>query len=312
MRHGLASGMLWGLSTVIVACALNLPPLSAGGAIAVAITAAFLHDAACATWLTLLMVSKRRLGETWSALRSRAGAKVVTAALLGGPVGTAGYVTAIAFLGPGKTAIISGFYPAFGALAARVLLKERMSAWQWAFLGLAIIGVSTMGALAAHGTSASPTAWWGLAGGAACVVGWGSEAVLSAWAMREDALDNALALHIREMTSALAFALVLVPVCRAWPTVTTTATSTGGLILAGAAFVGTASYLCYYRAIGLIGAARATALNITYTVWALIFGVALTHSHPTLGELICCLAVLVGSVGASQRWRELVAPPPRS
>lgn len=49
---------------------------------------------------------------------TRHGLVVVVAAVLGGPVGMTGYLTAIENIGSGYTACISAFYPAFGALLA--------------------------------------------------------------------------------------------------------------------------------------------------------------------------------------------------
>ena len=47
--------------------------------------------------------------------------------------------------------------------------------------------------------------------------GWGSEAVLCAWGMRDDAVDNETALQIRETTSALVYLIVVLPIFGAWP-----------------------------------------------------------------------------------------------
>ncbi|MDQ9830193.1 hypothetical protein RFX70_15425, partial [Acinetobacter baumannii] len=54
-----------------------------------------------------------------------------------------------------------------------------------------------------------------------------------------------------------------------------------GIILISALF-GTASYLCYYKTIGKIGASKAMALNITYSAWSIVFSIVLLHTLPDL------------------------------
>lgn len=294
MRFGLMSGAAWGLATVFVALAsahLSATPQTA-------VETAFLLDAGCALWIGAYMTARGRLGDTWRALSHRAGRVVIAGALLGGPIGTAGYVCAIATIGPAHTAIVSACYPAVGALAARLLLREHLSGPRVAALMLALGGVGGIGWLAAE-TGSDTFEWWGLAGGVACACGWGLEAVFVAWGMRTQSLDNEVALHIRETTSALAFGLVVVPLVGSGTLLTRLTPSLPLATLVLAAAIGTGSYLLYYRAIAHVGAARAMALNITYTVWALAFGSAWALTWPGVGELVCCAAVFVGTIGAA-------------
>ena len=198
MRFGIASGFLWGLDTVILGIALTMGAfIGTPEAIAfAAIASAFMHDAACAIWLFLYMGVRRRLGDTLRALKTRSGKVVMLGALLGGPLGMTGYLVAINNIGAGYTAIISAFYPAFGTFMAFVLLKERMRPRQLVALACALAGVMVMG-YATSGDSSVGNAALGLVGAVVCVVGWGSEAVLCAWGMRDDAVDNETALHTR-------------------------------------------------------------------------------------------------------------------
>ena len=124
MKYGVLSGMLWGVDTVVLSMALLLTPfLDSPSA---SITGAALHDASSAIILLIYMGIRGRLRDTVAAIRTRSGKAVMLAALLGGPVGMSGYLIAINNIGPGYTAIISSFYPAFGTLLAFILLKERM------------------------------------------------------------------------------------------------------------------------------------------------------------------------------------------
>lgn len=306
MKYGLASGILWGLDTTILAIALSMVPfIGTAEAVAfAAIASSFLHDAFCAIWLFLYMAVRGRLRDTWAALKTRSGKVVMLGALLGGPIGMTGYVIAIDNIGAAYTAIISAFYPAFGAFMAFLLLKERMDAKHFVALIVALLGVMAMGWMSADGEAAG-NAVLGLVGAAACVIGWGSEAVLCTWGMRDDAVDNETALQIRETTSALVYALVVLPLFGAWvftaEAIPTFATCVVGL----AGLAGAVSYLFYYKAMATIGAARGMALNISYSVWSVVFGVVLLGAIPSIPEVICCLVILCGTILAAADWGEL-------
>lgn len=306
MKFGLFSGILWGLDTVVLGIALSMSPyIGTAEAVAfAAIASSFLHDAGCALWLLLYMGAKRRLGDTLAALKTRSGLVVVLGALLGGPIGMTGYVIAINNIGPAYTAIISAFYPALGAFLSFVILKEKMSGKQIAALVLALFGVMAMGYISA-GDSEMGNATVGLVGALLAVIGWGSEAVLCAWGMRDDAVDNETALQIRETTSALAYAVVVVPLFGAWGFAASAIPSLATGVIALSALAGTASYLFYYKGISVIGAAKAMALNISYSAWAVVFGFLLQGSVPSPATVFFCVLILVGTVLAASDWNEL-------
>lgn len=218
VKYGLTSGVLWGLDTVILGIALTMSPyigtLEAFAFAAIASSA--LHDIFCAIWLAIYMGVRGRLKDTWAALRTRSGKVVVLGALLGGPIGMTGYVIAINNIGAGYTAIISAFYPAVGAILSFIILKERMNAKQLIAFACALGGIVAMGMLSLTDAETVGDPVLGLVGAAACVLGWGSEAVLCGWGMRDDAVDNETALQIRETTSALVYAIVVLPAFGAW------------------------------------------------------------------------------------------------
>ena len=306
MKYGLFSGILWGLDTVVLGIALSMSPyIGTAEAIAfAAIASSFLHDACSAIWLMLYMGAKRRLKDTLAALKTRRGKVVMLGALLGGPIGMTGYVIAINNIGAAYTAIISAFYPALGAFLSFVLLKEKMDKKQIAALVVALVGVMAMGYISA-GDSEMGNATLGLVGAVLAVIGWGSEAVLCAWGMRDDAVDNETALQIRETTSALVYGIVVLPLFGAWGFTASAVPSLATGVIALSALAGTASYLFYYKGISLIGAAKAMALNISYSAWAVVFGFVLQGTVPTPATVFFCVLILAGTVLAASDWNEL-------
>ena len=304
-RYGIFSGALWGLDTVVLAIALAMPPFLDFGQSALA--GAVLHDVGCALALLVYMGVRGRLADTWRALGTRSGRSVVLAALLGGPIGMSGYLIAIDNIGPGLTAIISTFYPAVGTFLAFLLLKERMRPRQILALLVALGAI----VIAALSVASDPTeggnAVLGVVAALACVVGWGSEAVILAWGMRDDLVDNETALQIRETTSGLVYLLVVAPVAGVFGFTLHAVPTLGTGVVALAALAGTASYLFYYKAISAIGASRGMALNISYSAWAIIFALLLQGTAPSPVQIVCCVVILVGTVlAATPDWAELL------
>lgn len=303
MKYGIFSGALWGLDTVVLSMALVMLPFL--GATEAAMASALLHDVLCAIILLVYMGVRGRIRDTLAAVKTRSGKAVMGAALLGGPLGMTGYLIAINNIGPGYTAIISSFYPAVGAFLAFIFLKERMRTGQLVALMVALTGIIIIG-YSSSGADVPGTAWVGILAAVTCVFGWGSEAVILAWGMRDDAVDNETALHIRETTSGLVYLLIVGPLFGVMGfTLHATPTLATGVI-ALAALAGTVSYLFYYKAIDTIGASRGMALNISYSAWAIVFGLILLGAVPTPLQVVCGIAILVGTVlAASPNWREL-------
>lgn len=304
MRYGIGSGALWGLDTVILALALALNPFATDAH--ASLVSAALHDAICALILLIFMAVRGRLKDTWRAVHTRSGRAVMVAALLGGPIGMSGYLLAIDQIGAGYTAIISTFYPALGTALAVAVLKERMRPRQVIALAVAIGAII---ATSYTSTSVSGSALWGVLGALAAVGGWGCEAVILAWGMRDDAVDNETALQIRETTSGLTYLVLVVPLGGALSSTGQALTSPGAMgLVALAAAAGTASYLFYYKAIDLLGAARAMALNISYSAWAVLFAFLLQSIVPAPIQIVLCVVILIGTVlAATENWRELTS-----
>ena len=125
--------------------------------------------------------------------------------------------------------------------------------------------------------------------------------------MKDDAVDDETALQIRETSSALVYAAVVVPSFGAWAFTASSIPSLATGVVALSALAGAASYLFYYRGISKIGAARAMALNISYSAWAVVFAFVLQGTVPTMASVLCCVVILVGTILAACDWNELFA-----
>lgn len=305
MGYGIGAAITWAFDTVILSIALSCSAFfSTEQAIALAsFTSTFLHDGASAIYTFIFMAIRRKLGRTKELLFSKSGKYIVIAAIIGAPIGMTGYVTSIANIGPAYTAAITAFFPAYGAALAHFVLKEPMRAYNWVGLIVCLIAVAVLGWTPAEDI---PGDWIiGLLGCLACIVGWGTEAVIIAWGVKSAQIDDQCAMQIRQTTSAITYGLVLLPIVGGWGCTIEAMFSEAMPWIALAALSGTISYLLYYKAIAVIGAAKSMALNITYSAWAIPMSLIFLGTLPDLRGIVCALVIIVGAIVAATDVKQL-------
>jgi len=300
MVSGLLAGIFWGIDTVVLGIALAMTPfVSTEQAVFLApFVSTFFHDLFSSIWMLLYMGIKKQYKNVLRALKTKSGKYIAIAALLGGPIGMSGYVAAINYIGPAYTAIISAMFPALGALMSYVFLKEKMKPLQIVGLIVSILGVVIMGYTPGN-TEPVKNIVLGFGCAILSCIGWASEAVICAYGFKDPEISDEQALQIRQITSALFYGIVILTAIKGWGfTMEIAFTPTTAVVLISALF-GTASYLFYYKAIAHIGAAKAMALNITYSAWSIVFAFLLLHTLPDIKSIICGIVIVCSSIVAA-------------
>lgn len=295
----LSSGALWGLDTTISGLILMMSPyISINETIFLApVIAAFLHDFSSAIWMTIFSIIKKDFRHTIVLLRSRSGKFVAIAALFGGPIGMMGYLIAISNIGPGYTAAISAMYPAAGAFFSYIFLGVKLSKKGWLGLSMSIVSIIILGY--SPDTSNVVNFPLGFIAAIVCVVGWSLESVICAYGMKEDVSPKE-ALTIRQMTSSVVYLLIVLFIIKGGTFTVEALTSKSMIYMVLTALVGTLSYICYYTGIDTIGPVKATGLNITYSIWAMIFSMIILGGQFSLKLVLCSLLIIFGSVLVSK------------
>ena len=309
MITGIFAGVLWALETVILGIALAMSPfVSTEQAVILApFVSTFLHDAFSSIFTFAYNAVRGNLKKLFGALRSKSLKWLVLASVIGGPVGMTGYVLAVKYMGASVGAVASAVYPAIGTALAYFFIKEKVRWYQWIFLILTLCGV--------YGLSYSPAVsidnfWIGLLGALMCAFGWGIEAVILAKCLKDPEIKNEYALWVRQTVSASVYGIIIIPILSGWSFTASLFTSGTGMLLptvALAALCATLSYLCYYRAIAKLGAARAMSLNITYTAWSIVFTVIILGDMSVLDPLtlVCAAFVVVCGIAAATDLKQL-------
>lgn len=299
MVTGLAAGVLWALDTVILGAALSMAPFISGeqALFLAPFVSTFLHDFSSSVYMLIYSGIRKQFGALIKALKSKSGKFILLGAVLGGPVGMSGYVAAIKYIGPAYTAVISAMYPALGAFLSFVFLKEKMRPSQIIGLCACVAGVVALGY--EPGADRPENFILGFFCALLCCIGWASEGVICTYGMRDPDVSSSHALALRQITSSVFYTLILLPALGGWGFTLSAFPTKAFSLIAAAAFFGTASYLCYYRALGKIGVSKAMPLNITYSAWAILFSFLILGSVPDAKSIICGAVTVAGSLAAA-------------
>ncbi len=292
---GLLAGVLWSVDTTILGVVGGDASVAdiAAKVLVYTFAATFIHDFFSAMWMWIYMISRKNLGNTLRKFKTRSGCFVVLGALLGGPIGMTGYVLAINNIGASYTTAISALFPALGAFFAFIVLRDKLTLFNWFGLALSIASVILLGgALAFEGNNAI----LGVVCAIICVLGWSLESTICAYGMKDGEITPYESTLVRQTTSAIVFGAILIPLLSSHSyTVQIVQTNMIWLLLL-AAFVGTLSYMFYYKAIKTIGPVRGTSTNITYVAWTFVISWVFLDGEFTIKSMILSFLILVGSI----------------
>ena len=293
---GITSGLTWGLDAVIIGIILGASLFSQNANIIflTPFVAAFLKDTFSAIYMTIINVSKGNFKSVLKAFKTRSGLFIAIGALFGGPFGMTCYMFSMRYIGPAYTANISAIYPAIGAILAFIFLKEKVAKNTWMGIGLSVMGVFVLG-YSGGGTINKGTFLIGVLFALGTVVGWASESVICSYGMREE-IGPIEALNIRYIVSAIVYGAIILPLLKGHSLTGQVLASNTIWLLALSALVATTSYIFYYRAIYFIGAAKGTALNITYALWTIVFQTLILHTPLTAKLIVGSVIITLGTV----------------
>jgi len=288
----LVSGILWGGNGVLLSLPFSAPVFSDERFWLLApLTVGALHDTWVTLWLLAFNGATGRLRELARTLTSRSALRVALGAVFGGPMAMSAYMLGVKFAGPAYVMPITALYPAVASILAGVFLKERIRGLAWAGMALCVAGGVVIGYTPPAGALGADF-YFGIAMAVVATVGWGIEGVLATSGM--DLLDPVAALNVRELTSSAVYLLAVLPLAGGYALIGGGLASSIGWIFPVAALAGSASYYCWYRAMNTTGVSRAMSLNITYSIWGILFSALLTPTQITVSLILGAALILAG------------------
>ena len=278
ITFGLFSGVFWGLGSTISAYIFSLYNVSP-------FVVAFVHDFISIFILAAILLIKYKKID-FKIFTNIRNISVIIGALLAGPIGMQCNLYAVKYIGGGLTSSITAVYPAVSVILAIVFLKHKVS--KKTIVGIALI---IAGIFAQSYTSEQVNSFYiGFLFALICAVAWGSESVLSSYAMSNN-LTEIETLLIRQVTSFLAYLVIVL--FNGFSVSEVADVKLGGLIFI---FVlsNMISYIAYYMSINRLKPAKATGLNVSYVVWTVVFSAIFLGIGLSTLVVITSLVIMLG------------------
>lgn len=278
ISFGLFSGLFWGLGLTISAYIFSLYNVSP-------FVVAFVHDFISIFILAAILLIKYKKID-FKIFTNIRNISVIIGALLAGPIGMQCNLYAVKYIGGGLTSSITAVYPAVSVILAIVFLKHKVS--KKTIVGIALI---IAGIFAQSYTSEQVNSFYiGFLFALICAVAWGSESVLSSYAMSNN-LTEIETLLIRQVTSFLAYLVIVL--FNGFSVSEVADVKLGGLIFI---FVlsNMISYIAYYMSINRLKPAKATGLNVSYVVWTVVFSAIFLGIGLSALVIVTSLIIMLG------------------
>lgn len=297
---GIGSGFLWGLNNLLFSLGYGLIPedllVSLMGVNAalfgIPLACAAINDTCAAVALLLFNGSRGMAQEVWRTFRTKPGLIICFAALLGGPIGQSTYFIGSAMAGPAYALTITALYPIIGCILSKIFLKQEINLRMWIGIFLSVIGAIIVSYAPPEGDA--PNFVVGLICAGIAALCWGTEIVLATFGM--SMVDPDIAITLREVTSGVVLALIVLPVVGGWTVVNVVVGIPSAIgFLAAAGAVAGFSYLMWYSANNKVGCAKGMAMNSTFIIWGVLLNIAFGNiTEITPNMVIGCLSVLIG------------------
>lgn len=260
---------------------------------------AFFHESFCFFWVAVVLLFRKQLKQVFYLLfTTKKGKATALAALVGSPVGMSAYLLAIKYATAPYASSISVIYPGVGAILSYLILKERLSIRALVGIAISLTGSFMLGF---RPTGDIPDTFFkGILFAVIAVVGWASEGVIIGFVMKHSKGEDHVeatpqqCLCLRYFISMISYAIVVLPVIQGYPMAKEIIHS--GLVVKYAlvAILGAITYLCWYKAVDLVGCSMGTALNSTAALWTIIFSAVLYGSKISLWLAIWGIVIVAG------------------
>ena len=278
ISFGLFSGLFWGLGLTISAYIFSLYNVSP-------FVVAFVHDFISIFILAAILLIKYKKID-FKIFTNIRNISVIIGALLAGPIGMQCNLYAVKYIGGGLTSSITAVYPAVSVILAIVFLKHKVS--KKTIVGIALI---IAGIFAQSYTSEQVNSFYiGFLFALICAVAWGSESVLSSYAMSNN-LTEIETLLIRQVTSFLAYLVIVL--FNGFSVSEVADIKLGGLIFIFL-LSNMVSYIAYYMSINRLKPAKATGLNVSYVVWTVVFSAIFLGIGLSALVIVTSLIIMLG------------------
>ncbi len=307
---GILVGIAWGLDGVLMG-RIGMSKIFTDASYALAqgvsqisfdfspLVTAFFHESFCFVWVALFLLMRKQLKHVFYLLfKTKKGKAAAIAAIVGSPIGMSAYLLGIKYASAPYASSISVIYPGIGALLSYLILKEKLSVRAVIGISISLTGSFMLGF---NPTGDVPDTFVkGIIFATIAVLGWALEGVMIGFAMKHikdeenvEATPQQL-LCLRYFVAMISYAVIVLPIIKGYPLAFEIVSKGIVFKYAGIAILGALTYLCWYKAVDMIGSAMGTALNSTAALWTIIFSAVLFHNKITVTLAFWGIVIVTG------------------
>ncbi len=290
---GILSGFTYGVySTFVIVAGQKEPLLGAAAMVmAVAFILCGLNDFLAGLWLLVWNAKNGKLSELGRSVSTFPGKMIIIGALIGGPLANGAYLVGLSMAGAAAIPI-SATCALFGALFARIFLKQKLTVRVIAGMAICVAGAVIINLAKPE---EAPNFTLGIICAFIAAMSWGLEGTVSSFGGA--ILDCDVAVNIRELVSGGVILIVIVPLVKGMGLLTGTLTAVSPMMwLALSGLSAAVSFLSWYKANSTVGCAIGMSLNVTYALWGVVLSVLFLGTKPTPIMFIGSVVIVVGAV----------------
>lgn len=264
---GLSSGILWAMNTLFLSKIIISISLVQEKVLffAIPLLISFSHDFFSSIFLFLNLKIKKCSFR----IPTKTLIILIFSSILGGPIGMGSYLIGAKLIGSSYSATISVLYPLIGLVLDKIFLKVKMTKYKT--MGI-ILGVSSVMLISFSKTEENYENFYlGIIFSIICAFSWAIEGIIASYAMKNEEISSDVAISLRQISSTIFYFLFIIPFINSGIIIKNIINLKLFYLLIIAAFIGSISYLFWYKAIDFIGASVAMTLNISYILWIVLF-----------------------------------------
>ena len=292
ITSGVISGLMYGLYTTFVLIAGFYKPLAgAVGIFAAPYVTSGLNDFFAGIWLTVYNIKNGKIREIGRSLKLYPGKIILLGSLVGGPIASGAYLMGLAMAGA-YAIPISAMYILFGALFARIFLKQKIVPRVGLGMFVCVVGAIIINWVKPEGSSNFTL---GMICAFVAAIGWALEGVFAAYGSAM--LDTDVVINIRQLLSGIVDLIVILPIVGGMGLLKDTLLflpPVAWLVVSG--LCAAISYLCWYKSNSTVGCAMGMSLNITYAFWGVLFCILFIKQPITPTIIIGSIIIIIGAV----------------
>ncbi len=249
------------------------------------------NDTCSAVWAIIYATVRGKLGDFFRCIKTKPGAVMILAALIGGPISSTAFVVALQMAGS-IVIPITALCPAIGAILGRILFKQKLDKRMMGGIAICVISSFMIGSTSIGG-DAPAGMFLGICIAFIAALGWGFEGCVAGYGT--SMIDSEIGITIRQATSGLSNLIILVPIfgmifgdgIKFSTDLVFQAFTSGPSIIwfAVSGLCAFVSYMSWYNGNSMCGAALGMACNGTYSFWG----------------PFCCWIIL-GVLGGMEGW----------